>query len=128
MPYDDKFRSTILNSISNLQGSGQLFNRKIHTLANVLNAYVVKMNEKHIMLGPVILERMGSHVVYIFNNVKSDTSFEVLDFISTIIKWYFRSLIKRRNRITLAPEPVSLPDYTIPEIKELYANMLVLCK
>ena len=124
MPYDDKFRSTILNSISNLQGSGQLFNRKIHTLANVVNAYVVKMNGKHTMLGPVILERMSSHVAYIFNNVKSDTPFEVLDFISTIIKWYFRSLIKRRNRITLEIVPLALPDYTIPEIKELYVSML----
>jgi len=83
------------------------------------------MYEKHTMLGSVILERMNTHITYIFNHIKSDAPFEVLDFINTIIKWYLRSLIKRRNRITLAIEPVSLPDYTIPEIKELYENMLV---
>lgn len=125
MPYDDKFRREVLESISNLQGTGQLFNRKRYTLEHVLTSYVAKMNEKHTMLGSVILERMGSHVAYIFNHVKSDTPFEVLDFINTIIKWYFRSLIKRRNRITLELEPVALPDYTIPEIKELYESMLV---
>lgn len=125
MPYDDKFRSEVLESITNLQGTGQLFNRKRYTVENVLNLYVEKMNEKHAMLGSVILERMYSHVAYIFNNIKSDTSFEVLDFINTIIKWYFRSLIKRRNRITLVIEPVHLLDYTIPEIKELYDSMIV---
>ena len=124
MPYDDKFRSDVLESITKLQGTGQLFNRKRHTVENVLNLYLTKMNEKHAMLGSVILERMNSHVAYIFNHVKSDTSFEVLDFINTIIKWYFRSLIKRRNQITLAIEPVHLPDYTIPEIKELYECIL----
>ena len=125
MPYDDEFRSKVLETISNLQGSGQLYNRKRHTLANVVNSYQAKVNEKHAMLGSVILERMRTHISYIFNNVKQDTSFEVLDFINTVIKWYFRTIIKRRNRTTLEVAAIPLPDYTIPEIKELYESMLV---
>lgn len=50
MPYDDKFRREVLESISNLQGTGQLFNRKRYTLEHVLTSYVAKMNEKHTML------------------------------------------------------------------------------
>jgi len=125
MPYNDEFRITVLETISNLQGTGHLFNRKRHTLENVLNSYITQMNEKHAMLGSIILERMAIHIVHIFKQVNSKTPYEVLDFINTIIKWYFRTLIKRRNKITLAIEPVSLPDYTIPEIKELYESMLV---
>jgi hypothetical protein len=125
MPYDAEFRSIVLESISNLQGTGQLYNRKRHTLANVIDLYIAKVRDKHAMLGTVILERMSTHVIHIFNNVNSDTPFEVLDFIITVIKWYFRTLIKRRNRITPAVEQVLLPDYTIPEIKELYESMLV---
>jgi len=125
MPYNDEFRNKVLETISNLQGTGHLFNRKRHTLENVLNSYITQMNEKHAMLGSIILERMAIHIVHIFEQVNSKTSYEVLDFINTIIKWYFRTLIKRRNKITLAIEPVSLPDYTIPEIKELYESMLV---
>ena len=67
---------------------------------------------------------MVIQVAYIFKQVNSKTPYEVLDFISLVIKWYFRTLIKRRNKITLAIEPVSLPDYIIPEIKELYESML----
>ena len=125
MPYDDEFRSKVLETISNLQSSGQLYNRKRHTLANVVNSYHAKVNEKHAMLGSVILERMRTHISYIFNNVKQDTPFEVLDFIQTVIKWYFKTIIKRRNRTTLEVASISLPDYTIPEIKELYESMLV---
>ena len=124
MPYNNEFRNKVLETISNLQGAGHLFNRKRHTLEHVLNSYITKVNEKHTMLGTVILERMAIQVSYIFKQVNSNTPFEVLDFINTIIKWYFRSLIKRRNQITLAIEPVHLPDYTIPEIKELYECIL----
>ena len=124
MSYNDEFRNKVLETISNLQSTGHLFNRKRHTLENVLNSYITKMNEKHIMLGTVILERMVIQVAYIFKQVNSKTPYEVLDFISLVIKWYFRTLIKRRNKITLAIEPVSLPDYIIPEIKELYESML----
>ena len=77
------------------------------------------------MLGPVILERMHTHVSHIFANITSNTPYEVLDFVNTVIKWYFKTLRTRRDRITLAIIPVPLPDYTIPEIKELYENMLV---
>jgi hypothetical protein len=68
---------------------------------------------------------MQTHISYIFNNVKQDTPFEVLDFIHTVIKWYFKTIIKRRNRTTLEVVSIPLPDYTIPEIKELYESMLV---
>jgi len=124
MPYNDEFRNTVLTTISNLQGSGKLYNRKRHTLASVLDTYNKQMIIKHSMLGTTILEKMQTHITHIFNHVKSDTPYETLDFINSVIKWYFRTLIKRRNQITLEVEPVPLPDYTIPEIKELYESML----
>lgn len=124
MSYNDEFRNTVITTIANLQGPGQLYNRKRHTLEQVINSYLAKIIAKHAMLGTTILERMQTHIIHIFNHVKSDTPYEVLDFINCVIKWYFRTLIKRRNRITLEVETVPLPDYTIPEIKELYENML----
>ncbi len=124
MPYNDEFRSKVLSTISILQSSGQLYNRKIHTLEQVLNSYITKMTEKHALLGSGILDNMRTHIEYIFKHVNLDTPFEVLDFASSVIKWYFKTLIKRRNKTTLALEPVSLPDYTIPEIKELYQSIL----
>lgn len=124
MTYTDEFRNTVLTTITNLQVSGKLYNRKRHTLAGILDTYNKQMFIKHSMLGANILEKMQTHITHIFNNVKNNTSYEVLDFINCVIKWYFSTLNKCRNRITLEVEPVSLPDYTIPEIKELYESML----
>lgn len=124
MPYNDEFRNTVLTTISNLQGPGQLYNRKKHTLEQVINSYLAKIIAKHAILGSTILERMQTHINHIFNHVQTNTPYEVLDFINSVIKWYFRTLIKRGNRITLEVDPVLLPDYTIHEIKELYESML----
>ena len=124
MPYNEEFRIQVLQSVANLQGIGQLYNRRRHNLEQVLQTYKAKMNEKHAMLGSVILERMATYINHIFTNVGCETPFEVLDFINAVIKWYFKSLIKRRDKITLAVVAVPLPDYTIPEIKELYESML----
>jgi hypothetical protein len=123
MPYNEKFRKQVLESIFNLQGDGLLYNRSRYTLDQLLGSYIAKMNEKHTSLGTNILEKMNNYIIHIFTNVSNDTPYEVLDFINTVIKWYFRGLIKRRDPITLAVIPVELPDYTIPEIKELYESM-----
>ena len=125
MPYNEEFRKQVLDSISSLQGAGQLYNRRRHTLDQVIKLYTTKLNEKNALLGTAILERMSSHVGYIFTNTNPSTPYEVLDFINTVIRWYFKIQIKRRDKITLAVIPVALPDFTIPEIKELYESMLV---
>jgi hypothetical protein len=125
MPYDEEFRKQVLQTIFNLQKSGIIFNRKKYTLEHVLNSYITKILEKNTMFGTVIIERMHNHVLHIFNNINSNTPYEVLDFVNTVIKWYFKTLRIRRDRITLAIIPVPLPDYTIPEIKDLYESMLL---
>lgn len=125
MPYDEEFRKQVLQTIFNLQKSGIIFNRKQYTLEHVLNSYITKILEKNTMFGTVIIERMNNHVLHIFNNINSNTPYEVLDFVNTVIKWYFKTLRIRRDRITLAIIPVPLPDYTIPEIKDLYESMLL---
>lgn len=125
MPYDEEFRKQVLQTIFNLQNSGIIFNRKKYTLEHVLNSYITKILEKNTMLGTVILERMHNHVLHIFTNINSNTPYEVLDFVNTVIKWYIKTLRIRRDRITLAIISVPLPDYTIPEIKDLYESMLL---
>jgi len=65
------------------------------------------------MLGTNILEKRHYQVKHIFNNARDTTPYEVLDFINTVIKWYFKTLIKRRDKITLAPILVPLPNYPL---------------
>jgi len=108
MPYNPQFRQQVLDTVSKLTGDGITYNRKKHTL-----------------LGSTILERMSMQVKHIFTHINSETPYEVLDFINTVIKWYFKSLRLRRDKITGEVIVVAFPDYTIPEIKELYETMLV---
>ena len=125
MPYNPQFGQQVLDTVSKLTGDGITYNRKIHTLDHVINSYLAKTSQKHSLLGATILERMSMQVKHIFTHINSETPYEVLDFINTVIKWYFKSLRLRRDKITGEVIVVAFPDYTIPEIKELYETMLV---
>jgi hypothetical protein len=124
MPYNAEFRKQVLDTVSNLTGDGILYNRKTHTLDHVINTYIAKTCEKHSMLGYSILERMTSHVKHIFTHLNCETPYEVLEFINTVIKWYFKCIRLRRDKHTREVIVVALPDYTIHEIKELYTSIL----
>lgn len=124
MPYNNEFRKQVLEVVANLKHPGQFLNKKLHTLEHIQNTYLTHITTKHAMLGTTILDKMHFQVKHIFNNTSNTTQYEVLDFINNVIKWYFKILIKRSNKTTLEAIPISLPDYTIPEIKELYETTL----
>jgi hypothetical protein len=73
MPYNAEFRKQVLETISNLHSSGQLYNRKRHTLEHVINSYLAQATTKHSMLGTTILEKMHYQVKHIFNNARDTT-------------------------------------------------------
>ena len=82
------------------------------------------MQAKYGILGSSILERFASHVNAIFHCENySSSSFELLDFIQTVIKWYFKQLTTRKDKATGEVIQSALPDYTIPEIKELFDGL-----
>lgn len=121
MPYDQTFRELVIASITNLQGAGQLYRRRRHTLEMVMLEYTHKMQTKYTIFGSTILERFSNHVQTIFQlKDYSSISYELLDFIQNVIKWYFKSLTVRRDKATGQVIHSALPDYTIPEIQELF--------
>jgi hypothetical protein len=125
MPYDEKFRKTILDTFNILQHDGHLFRRRKHTLEMILTEYIKKMHSKYTSLGSNILQRLQEHIINIFKNINPNSNYETLEYINNVIKWYFKSLTIHRNKTSKEVIIVSLPDYTIPEIKELHDNMII---
>jgi hypothetical protein len=122
MPYDESFRKQTLDTISNLKGEGQLYRRKKHTLDMILSKYTHAMQMKHTLLGNTILNRMQNHITEIFNSINETSNYEVLEYVNNIVKWYFK-LLGVRKTITGETKHITIPDYTIPEIKEIHDSI-----
>ena len=122
MPYDETFKKQVLDTITNLKGDGTLYRRKKHTLEMIITKYTHAMQTKHTLLGTTILERMNGHINAIFNSVSDSSNYEVLEYVINIIRWYFKALGIRKNA-TGETKEITLPDYTIPEIKEIHSSI-----
>ena len=119
MPYDQSYRTLVLNNIYKLQAEGQIYRRKKHTIDMILHKYTLAMQNKYTLLGNTILQHMTKHIQTIFETINDNSNFEVLEFLNNVIKWYFKLLATRQN----AKEQITLPDYTVPEIKDIYYNI-----
>ena len=122
MPYDESFRKQVLDTICNLKVEGQLYRRKKHTLDMIIAKYTLAMQTKHTLLGATILERMRDHIHAIFGSVSESSNYEVLEYVNNVVRWYFKILGTRKTS-NGEIKPVTLPDYTIPEIKEIHSSI-----
>jgi len=122
MPYDNTYKEQCLATITNLQGAGQLYRRRKHTLDMILVKYKTEMMNKHKLMGSAILEQLQNYIDIIFNTINQDSKYEHLEYIVNIIKWYFKVLGRRKQSNGELPT-ISLPDFTIPEIKEIYSSI-----
>ena len=122
MPYDDNFKKQVIDIIANLKGQGQLYRRKKHTLDMIIAKYTQAMQTKHTLLGATILERMRDHIHTIFGSVSESSNYEVLEYVNNVVRWYFK-LLGTRKTANGEIKPIVLPDYTIPEIKEIYSSI-----
>ncbi len=125
MPYDETFRKTSLDAFNILQLEGHLFRRRKHTLEMILTEYIKQMHSKYTSLGSNILQRLQEHIINIFKNINPNSNYETLEYINSVIKWYFKNLTIRRDKTSKQVIVTNLPDYTIPEIKEIHDNMII---
>ena len=120
--YNEEFKTQVLEIVSNLKGAGQLYRRKLHTLEMITNTYKKDMLEQHKVMGANILEKLGDYITHIMTHTNDASTYEHLEFVNSVIKWYFKLLGRRKNAQGQLPS-VALPDYTIPEIKEIYSSI-----
>jgi len=111
-----KFADEVLEKRNILATIGKSYRRKIYKLNDITELYITNMGCKFINFGATYIKNMSSNVETICNNVSRDSSYDTLDFINSIIEYFFKTLAYKYKLTKKIP---NLPDYTIAEIKEI---------
>lgn len=111
-----KFADNVIEKRNILATIGKLYRRKIYKLNDITDLYINDMTSKFTNMGATYIKNMSSNVELICNNVSSDSSYDTLDFVNSIIDYFFKNLA---NKYKLTKKIPNLPDYTIAEIKEI---------
>ena len=111
-----KFADEVLEKRNILATIGKSYRRKIYKLNDIIELYITNMGSKFIFMGATYIKNMSTNIEIICNNVSRDSSYDTLDFVNSIIDYFFKNLA---NKYKLTKKIPNLPDYTIAEIKEI---------
>ena len=111
-----KFADEVLEKRNILATIGKSYRRKIYKLNDITELYITNMGAKFINMGASYIKNMSTNIEIICNNVSRDSSYDTLDFVNSIIDYFFKNLA---NKYKLTKKIPNLPDYTIAEIKEI---------
>ena len=111
-----KFADNVLEKRNILATIGKSYRRKIYKLNDITELYINDMTTKFINMGSTYIKNMSTNVELICNNVSRDSSYDTLDFVNSIIDYFFKTLAYKYKLTKKIP---NLPDYTIAEIKEI---------
>jgi hypothetical protein len=111
-----KFADEVLEKRNILATIGKSYRRKIYKLNDIVELYITNMGCKFINFGATYIKNMSSNVELICNNVSRESSYDTLDFVNSIIDYFFKNLAYKYKLTKKMP---NLPDYTIAEIKEI---------
>ena len=111
-----KFADEVVEKRNILATIGKSYRRKIYKLNDITELYITNMGAKFINMGASYIKNMSTNIEIICNNVSKDSSYDTLDFVNSIIDYFFKTLAYKYKLTKKIP---NLPDYTIAEIKEI---------
>ena len=111
-----KFADEVLEKRNILVTIGKSYRRKIYKLNDITDLYISDMTNKFTNMGSSYIKNMSSNVETICNNVSRDSSYDTLDFVNSVIDYFFKNIAYKYKLTKKIP---TLPDYTIAEIKEI---------
>lgn len=111
-----KFADEVLEKRNILATIGKSYRRKIYKLNDITELYINNMTTKFTNMGTTYIKNMSTNIEIICNNVSRESSYDTLDFVNSIIEYFFKNLA---NKYKLTKKIPNLPDYTIAEIKEI---------
>jgi hypothetical protein len=116
------FAEQVMANLEMLKKTGKIYRRNIYKLSNVLELYINNMKIKHANMGEKYVSDMIVNINTIFNGVSIYSYYDILEYINLVVIYYFKLLGYKYTKNKVEPQ---LPDYTLPEIKEL--SKLRLC-
>ena len=111
-----KFADNVLEKRNILASIGKSYRRKIYKLNDITELYINDITTKFTNMGASYIKNMSTNIEIICNNVSRDSSYDTLDFVNSIIEYFFKNLAYKYKLTKKIP---NLPDYTIAEIKEI---------
>lgn len=111
-----KFADEVLEKRNILATIGKSYRRKIYKLNDITELYINNMTTKFTNMGTTYIKNMSTNIEIICNNVSRESSYDTLDFVNSIIEYFFKNLAYKYKLTKKIP---NLPDYTIAEIKEI---------
>ena len=111
-----EYADKVMNNIDILSSTGKIYRRKAYMITDIIDFYVKNMKIKFSNMGEKYITDMIKHINTIINNVSRYSKYDVLEYVDSIIQYFFKSLAFKFN---LTKKEPSLPDYTLPEIKDL---------
>ena len=110
------FAETVITSVETLKTIGKSYRRKIYKINDIINYFIDNMKIKNKNLGDKYITDMINNVNKIFENVSRQSKYDVLEFVSLVIKYGYKMIACKYTKKKIEP---TLPDYTLAEIKDL---------
>ena len=110
------YTEKIISNIEMLSTIGKSYRKKIYKTNDLIKIYSDNMRIKNINMGEKYINDMIININNIFANVSRQSNYDVLEFIHSIIKYGFKMISYKYTKNKIEPK---LPDYTLPEIKDL---------
>ena len=110
--YADK----VMYNVELLLSTGKIYRRKVYMISDVIDFYVKNMKIKFSNMGEKYITDMIKNINIIINNVSRYSKYDVLEYVNSIIQYFFKNLAFKFN---LTKKEPLLPDYTLPEINDL---------
>jgi hypothetical protein len=112
----------VMANINILNCTGLLYRKKVYRMVNIIDYYKTIMIMKYSKLGKYYLDDMEKNINKIFMNVSSDSSYEIIEFVNLVIKYYFKCVAFKYN---LTKDEPQVPDYILSEIKDMASQIKI---
>lgn len=113
---NNTFADDVIEKVEMLKTTGKIYRRKLYNLDSVVNFYIDNMKIKYANMGEKYLSDMINNINTIFNNISRTSKYDILEFVNIVVEFCFKHLAYIYK---LSKNQPKLPDYTLPEIKEM---------
>jgi hypothetical protein len=110
------YAENVIYEVELLSTIGKSYRRKLYKLNDIIKIYIDNMIIKWVHMGEKYINDMIMNINNIFRNASIQSKYDILEFINSVILYSFKHMSYKYTKNKIEPK---LPDYTLPEIKDL---------
>lgn len=118
-----EYADKVMSKLELLTSPGKFYRRKIYKINDIKDYYINDLKNKYSNMGEKYITDMIKNIDTIINNVSRYSKYDVLEFIDSMIQYFFKSLA---FKFKLTKKEPAIPDYTLPEISDLTKQSIII--